>query len=307
LGTSPGRMHAEEVHTDEGLVRRLLGAQFPRWSELPIERVPSAGTDNALYRLGDEMVVRLPRIHWAVANVETEQRWLPTLAARLPLAIPVPLAKGMPSDDYPWPWSVHRWLPGEDATTAVVANLRQAAIDLAAFLTALQAIDPMGGPVASDHGLRGVPLVTRDGPTREAIAALRGMIDTDAATAAWESAVQAPAWDRAPVWFHGDVLPGNLLFEGGRLTGVIDFGGLGVGDPACDLMIAWNLFSGQSRDAFRATLGVDDATWARGRGHALSQAVIFIPYYLDTNPVGVATARRALHEVLAEHRRGEGG
>jgi aminoglycoside phosphotransferase (APT) family kinase protein len=300
-------MHAEEVHTDEALVRRLLGAQFPHWSELPIERVPSAGTDNALYRLGDEMVVRLPRIHWAVANVERELRWLPALAARLPLAIPVPLAKGLPTDDYPWPWSVHRWLHGEDGTRAAVTDLRQAASDLAGFLAALQAIDPRGGPVAIDQGLRGVPLATRDEPTREAIAALRGGIDADAATAAWESALQAPAWDRAPVWFHGDVLPGNLLFERGRLTGVIDFGGVGVGDPASDLKIAWNLFSGQSRDVFRKALDVDEATWARGRGHALSQALIFIPYYQDTNPVGVATARRALDEVLADHRRGEAG
>ncbi|MDP8947241.1 MAG: phosphotransferase, partial [Actinomycetota bacterium] len=146
-----------------------------------------------------------------------------------------------------------------------------------------------------------VPLAMRDTYTREAIAALRGMIDVGAVTAAWEAALRAPEWNRSPVWFHGDLLPGNLLVEGGRLSAVIDFGGLGVGDPACDLMIAWGLFSGESREVFRAALAVDDATWVRGRGCALSWALIFIPYYLDTNPVGVGSARRVLDEVLADH------
>jgi aminoglycoside phosphotransferase (APT) family kinase protein len=141
----------------------------------------------------------------------------------------------------------------------------------------------------------------RDTPTRKAISALQGILDNDAVTAAWEAALQAPEWNDAPVWFHGDMLPGNLLFERGRLKAVIDFGALGVGDPACDLMIAWNLFSGESRDVFRAALAVDDATWARGRGWALSQALIFIPYYLNSNPVGVGYARRAIEEALADH------
>jgi aminoglycoside phosphotransferase (APT) family kinase protein len=148
--------------------------------------------------------------------------------------------------------------------------------------------------------LRGLPLATREAPTREAIAALDGMYDAHALTAAWEAALQAPDWDRAPVWFHGDLLPGNLLVERGRLSAVIDFGGLGVGDPACDLMIAWGLFAGEGRNAFRTALAVDDATWARGRGHALSQALIFVPYYLNTNPVGVRNARRTIDAVLAD-------
>lgn len=298
---TPGKMHEDEVDTDAALVGRLLAAQFPQWADLPIERVRSAGTDNALYRLGDGMTVRLPRIGWAVGQVEKEHRWLPRLAPSLPLAIPVPLEKGKPGAGYPWHWSVYRWLAGENASIDRIADPRQAALDLAQFITALQGIDATGGPLAVDHNLRGVPLAMRDAATREAIGALDGMIDTDAATAAWEAALQAPAWDRAPVWFHGDLLPGNLLFERGRLSAVIDFGGLGVGDPACDLMIAWGLFSGASRDVFRAALTVDDATWARGRGHALSQALIFIPYYLDTNPVGVGNARRTIEEVLADY------
>jgi aminoglycoside phosphotransferase (APT) family kinase protein len=297
-------MHADEVDTDVSLVRRLIASQFPRWANLPIEPVSSAGTDNALYRLGGDMVVRLPRIRGAVGQVEKEHRWLPRFAPRLPLSVPAPLAKGEPDKGYPFPWSVYRWLEGENATMERVADPRRAATDLAGFVAALQRVDTTGGPLAVDHGLRGVPLATRDAETREAISSLSGMSDADAATAAWEADLRAPEWDLAPVWFHGDLLPGNLLFERGRLSAVIDFGGLGVGDPACDLMAAWGLFSGESREVFRAALAVDDATWARGRGHALSQAVIFIPYYLDTNPVGVANARHMLREVLADHERG---
>ena len=298
------KMHEDEVHTDAALVRRLLAAQFPQWADLPIEWVQSAGTDNALYRLGDDMAVRLPRIGWAVGQVDKEHRWLPRLAPSLPLAIPVPLEKGEPGAGYPWHWSVYRWLAGENATSERIADPRQAARDLAGFITALQGIDVTGGPLAVEHNLRGVPLAMRDAATREAIGALDGTIDADGATAAWEAALQAPEWDRAPVWFHGDLLPGNLLFERGRLSAVIDFGELGVGDPAPDLMIAWGLFSGASRDAFRGALAVDDATWARGRGHALSQALIFIPYYWETNPVGVGNARSTIEEVLADYASG---
>lgn len=295
-----GKMHADEVETDASLVRRLLAAQFPQWADLPIEPVPSAGTDNALYRLGNDLVVRLPRIHWAVGQVEKEHEWLPKLAPFLPLSLPAPLAMGQPGEGYPWRWSVYRWNPGESATLENITDACQAAMDMAQFITALQSIDTSGGPRAEKHNLRGVPLAKRDAPTRQAIAALDGRIDIGAVTEVWEAALHAPEWERAPVWFHGDLLPGNLLVEGGRIHAVIDFGGLGVGDPACDLMIAWALFSDESREVFRSALAVDEATWARGRGHALSQALIFIPYYLETNPVGVGNAWRTIQEVLAE-------
>ena len=296
------KMHKNEVETDASLVRRLLAAQFPQWTNLPIAPVPSAGTDNALYRLGDDMAVRLPRIDWAIGQVEKEHTWMPRLAPFLPLAVPVPLVKGQPGEGYPWQWSIYRWHKGQNVTLAGIADPTQAAIALAEFIIALQEIDTTGGPSAADHQLRGAPLTMRDTNTRKAIAALQGLIDVDAATAVWEAALQAPDWDRPPVWFHGDLLPGNLLFEHGRLSAVIDFGGLGVGDPACDLMIAWGLFSGHSRETFRATLGVDDATWARGRGQALSQAAIFIPYYLETNPIGVKNAQHMIDELLADFR-----
>jgi aminoglycoside phosphotransferase (APT) family kinase protein len=249
------------------------------------------------------MAMRLPRIEWATRQVEKEHEWLPRLAPHLPLAIPVPLAKGIPGEGYSWHWSISPWLEGENATIGRIADLRQAATDLARFVTALQRIDPGGGPPPGEHNFgRGVPLAQRDGRTREATEALDGMLDTEAVIAAWDAALQAPAWQGPPVWIHGDLSAGNLLAVQGRLSAVIDFGGLGVGDPACDLMVAWTLFSGESREAFRAALSVDDATWARGRGWALSWALIFIPYYLNTNPVGVSDARHTIDEVLADHR-----
>ena len=296
----PATMHADEIHTDVALVRRLVAAQFPAWAELPISAIDSTGTDHAIYRLGNEMAVRLPRIHWARGQAAKEAGWLPQLAPHLPLAVPVPLAHGQPAAGYPWEWSIYRWLPGTAATDAAITDWSQAAYDLAQFVAALQRCDPAGGPVAAEHELRGAPLATRDADTRSALAALAGMFDLAAMTQVWDTAVQAPAWDRAPVWFHGDLLPGNVLVEAGRVCAVIDFGGLGIGDPACDLMIAWSLFSGASRAAFRDALGMDAATWARGRGHALSQAALFIPYYLHSNPAGVSAAQRTIAAILSE-------
>ncbi len=300
-----GKMHDDEVDTDVSLVRRLLAAQFPQWADLPVEPVQSAGTDNALYRLGDNMVVRLPRISWAIEQVDKEQRWLPKLGPLLPLAIPVPLAKGKPSEGYPWHWSVYRWLEGENATIERIADPVQAAMELAQFIAALQQIDSTGGPPPGSHNFnRGVPLAIRDSPTRDAIATLRGTLDTDAAIAAWEAALQSPAWNSPPVWIHGDLQSGNLLAQQGRLSAVIDFGGLGVGDPACDLQVAWNFLSSETRAVLRSALSVDDATWARGRGWALSVGLIALPYYQDTNPILAGISRRAIDEVLAEHKRG---
>ncbi len=266
-----GKMHTDEVDTDVSLVGRLLAAQFPQWADLPIEPVHSAGTDNAIYRLGDDMAVRLPRVPGATAQVDKEHRWLPRLAPLLPLAIPVPLAKGAPGEGYPWHWSVYRWLAGENAVIGRIADPRQAATDLAQFIAALQRIDPTGGPPPGPHNFnRGQPLVRRDAFTRVGIASLPSTFDTAKVTAAWEVALQAPEWPGPPVWIHGDMQPGNLLVEQGQLSAVIDFGGLGVGDPACDLMIAWSLLSAAARDVFRAILPVDDATWARARGWVLS-------------------------------------
>jgi aminoglycoside phosphotransferase (APT) family kinase protein len=300
---SASKMHVDEVDVDVALVGRLLAAQFPQWADLAIAPVHSAGTDNAIYRLGSDMAVRLPRIERATGQVDKEHQWLPRLAPHLPLAIPAPRALGTPGEGYPWQWSVYQWLEGETATIERIADLYEAARDLAHFVAALQRIDPVGGPLPGVHNsFRGVPLSTRDAQTRAAIASLDGMLDTGAVTAAWDGALQAPAWHGPPVWIHGDLSPLNLLVQRGRLSAVIDFGCLGVGDPACDLQVAWNLLSAQTRDVFRAALPVDDATWTRGRGWALSVGLIALPYYQSTNPVLAGIARRAIEEALADQK-----
>ena len=299
---STGKMHIDEVNVDVSLVSRLLAVQFPHWADLPIEPVHSAGTDNAIFRIGDEMSVRLPRILNASGQVDKEDQWLPKLAPHLPLAIPVPLAIGIPGEGYPWQWSVYNWLEGENATIEHIADPYRAALDLAHFISALQRVDPTGGPPPSSYNsFRGEPLATRDTETRSAIASLDDLLDTEAATAAWEAALQVPAWDSPPVWIHGDLSPLNLLVKHGQISAVIDFGCLGVGDPACDLQIAWNLFSVQTRDVFRTALTIDDAMWARGRGWALSVGLIALPYYQNTNPVLAGISRRTIDEVLADH------
>ena len=296
------RMHDAEIAIDAALVRRLLAAQFPHWADLAIAPVVSDGTDNAMYRLGHDRTVRLPRIHWAVGAVEKEQAWLPKLAPHLPLAIPLPLAQGAPGEGYPWPWSVCRWLDGANAAQVRLADRNAAANALAEFLLALQRLDATGGPSPGRHNSgRGVPLALRDTITREAIQAASGLIDAPAATAAWERDMAASPWTGQPVWIHGDLSAANLLVTDGRLSAVIDFGCLGVGDPACDLMIAWSLFGGASREAFRTAMAADDAAWARGRGWALSCALVALPYYLERNPAIAASARHVIGEVLADH------
>ncbi len=297
-----GKMHADEVDTDASLVRRLLADQFPPWADLPIEPVESSGTDNAIYRLGEDMAVRLPRIPGGTGTIDKELRWLPELAPMLPVAISQPLAKGSPGHGYPWHWSVHRWLDGESVNVERMADPVGLGQDLGGFVAAMQRIDAAEAPMAGRDGSRGLPLAQRDAATREAVAQLDGVIDSPAVTAAWDAAVRAPTWRRRGVWIHGDLLSGNVLVDGsGRLSAVIDFGCMVVGDPACDVMAAWTLFPAEGREAFRSALEVDDATWARGRGWALSFALIALPYYMDTNPVFVRDARHVIREVLADH------
>lgn len=300
--TARKKLHADEITTDATLVRQLLAAQFPQWAELAIEPVASAGTENAIYRLGDDMAVRLPLRPKPPEQVDKLDRWLPVLAPQLPLPIPEPLAKGEPAEGYPCAWSVCRWLDGEEAAFERLEDPVEAARTLAGFVRTLVTIDPTDGPPPGKHNFwRGVPLADRDGSTRDAIAQCEGLIDTDAVTAAWETDLHAPVWDEPPVWIHGDIDPGNLLVVDGRLSAVIDWGGLAVGDPCYELQPAWNLFRGESRDAYRKALAFDDATWRRGRGFALSTALLALPYYLHTNPVIVKMARYMIDEVLADH------
>jgi aminoglycoside phosphotransferase (APT) family kinase protein len=289
-------MHADEIHVDDELVRSLVDAQLPQWADLPLRRVSSTGTDNAIYRLGDELGVRVPRIHWAVAQIAKEHEWLPRLAPHLPAAVPEPVATGAPGLDYPYPWLVYRWLDGEDALAGAVADWGSLAREVAAFVDALRRVDPAGGPPARG---RGGPLAPHDADARRAIRALDGEIDVDRALAVWEAALAADPWTGPPVWVHGDLLPGNIVVDGGRLVGVIDWSAAGVGDPACEAMLAWSL-PPDACAVYRAALAFDDPTWARARGRALLQAAMFIPYYAETIPDGVAAARRRLDAVLAD-------
>jgi aminoglycoside phosphotransferase (APT) family kinase protein len=294
------------------LVASLVAAQFPQWADLPVRPVELDGWDNTTYHLGEEMSVRLPSADRYTLQVDKEHRWLPILARRLPLPIPEPLVKGVPGCGFPRPWSVYRWLEGEPATVERIANLVEFAAELAGFLDALYRIDPSGGPPPGMHNFfRGGPLTTYDAETRNAIADLGDEIDTDGAREVWEAALGA-TWYGSPVWVHGDVGASNLLVDKGRLSAVIDFGGLAVGDPACDVTIAWTFFSGQSREAFRARLPVDGATWARGRGWALWKALITLVPALkegrdEADVAGLRMgwrhgARQVIEELLAEHR-----
>jgi len=291
---------------DPALARRLVAAQFPRWAHLPVRAVSRQGWDNRTFRLGDELSVRLPSARYYEASIDKEQRWLPRLAPHLPLPIPVPLEMGAPGEGYPWRWSVNRWLDGETADAAAIADRTRFAIDLAAFLTALHRIDAADGPPAGPHSFwRGGPLATYDAETRTALAELSDRIDSGAAMDVWTAALSAD-WRGAPVWVHGDLAPGNLLVGDGRLRGVIDFGQTCVGDPACDLAVAWTFFDGDSRAAFRADLTLDAGTWARGRGWTLWKALIVLAGLPGANPTGADACHRIIGDVLADHR-GERG
>jgi len=256
------------------LVRRLIGTQFPEWSDLEVVPVELDGWDNATFRLGDTLSVRLPTGEGYAAQVAVEAEWLPRLAPRLPLPIPELIAVGRPDETFPWPWSVRRWLSGSPATVGQVDDFEQLAVGLARFLTALQRIDPSGGPPpGARNGFRGGDLAVYADETDAAISQLAGEVDADRARATWRQAMAAP-WNGSAVWLHGDISGSNLLVADDRLRAVIDFGCVAVGDPACDLAIAWTSFTGDSRRTFRRHMALDEAMWARARGWALWKALI---------------------------------
>ncbi|MEV5962745.1 aminoglycoside phosphotransferase family protein [Kribbella sp. NPDC051952] len=293
-------MNPDEVGISEGLVRGLIGSQFPEWAQLPLVEVRSAGTDNAMFRLGDAMAVRLPRLDRAAEMVARELRCLPLLAPQLPLAIPVPLAAGTPEGEFPYPWSVYRWLAGEDLATRTDLDLGDVGGRLGEFIAVLRRIETAGGLDSP----RASPVDARDDDVvRATIRQLseEGSLDGDAAIAVWESALAAPSWNRPPVWIHGDLFPSNLLAELGRLTAVIDFGLVGLGDPATDMLPAWTLLTARSRELFRAAADVDDATWTRGRGWALNAGLGAVRVYRKTNPVLAAAGQHALDQLVADH------
>lgn len=294
------------------VVARLVATQFPQWAGLPVVPVALDGWDNTTFRLGDELSVRLPSADVYVAEIEKEHLWLPRLAPQLPLPIPEPVALGRPGAGFPRPWSIYRWIEGDHATVERVSDLTTFAADLALFLSALYAIDAAGGPAPGAHSFfRGGPIDMLDGQSRSSIAELAEDIDAAGASEVWDAALDS-AWDPPPVWVHGDVTASNLLVAEGRLRAVIDFGCAAVGDPACDLVMAWTFFTGESADAFRSALPLDDSTWARARGWALWKALRTLVHDKEERGGADAAARRfgwrigareIVDVVLADHRR----
>jgi aminoglycoside phosphotransferase (APT) family kinase protein len=290
------KMHDNEFEISESLVRKLVDNQFPEWKELALNPIPSNGTDNKLYLLGSKMIVRLPKIDWAVDAVEKECHFLPLLAPLLPFEVPVPLGKGEPIEEYQSSWSIYPWLKGENPIVGSILYPDLLANDLGRFIKELHSIDILNGPTT----FRGLPLQDRDAATKAAINELGKTINTPLVELAWQNALDAPVWKNPPVWIHGDLISGNLLLVNDRLSAVIDFGAMGMGDPACDLIVAWNLLPAGERNIFRDALNVDDATWARGRGWALSVSLIQLPYYQTKSPFIAANARHVIDEILQE-------
>ena len=300
--TGVPKLHDDEVAIDSALVERLLAEQFPQWAGLPARVVERSGTDNVTFRVGDELAVRLPRTVRNQGQVEKDLAWMPRLAPHVSLPIPEPLELGRPSEDYPFTWGVYRWLPGAPFVPESVDVVR-AARDLAAFVRTLREVDTTDAPVPDgDPFTRGTPLAPRDVMFREALDQLKEHFDTGLLTAAWEESLGADTWDGVPRWIHGDLMSGNLLVADGKLSAVIDFGTASAADPAGDVLPAWWLFEGESRAAYRDALEIDDATWLRARGWALSLVVVAIPYYLDRRPGTLADGQESVADILTDFR-----
>lgn len=294
------KLHKDEVDIDLSLVKNLINEQFPYWAGHPIEVVDNSGTDNIMFRLGAEFSVRMPRKADAESAIHKECKWLPMFAPNLPLAIPEPIGIGTANQEYPFSWSICKWLNGENASLDKIEDPFEMAKDLAAFITALQAIDPSNGPLPKHPLHRGAALLGRDKVTRSSIKELEGLIDTKKALEIWEEALDLPSQDQVPVWIHGDLHYGNLLAHEGKLSAVIDFGAMRLGDPACDLMTAWNLFDSEIRKTFRTALKVDEATWIRGKAWSLSVAVHALPYYKNSYPFLADLSRYTIQQVLSD-------
>ncbi len=275
------RMHKDEIEVDEHLVRDLLRSQMPDLAQLPLAIVEPWGTDNAIWRLGTELVVRLPRIHWAAGQVELEAQWLPRLAPHIPVALPEPVGIGRPTNDYPFRWAVHRWISGEGAALERMGDPVTFAVDLAKIVQMLERVSTTGAPPATN---RARPLAEYDETTRVMIERASHLIDAGAALDVWDEALAAAPHMGPPVWVQGD-LEGNCIVREGRLCGIVDWGSACAGDPAVDVQVVWSpLFTMDSRRAFLDALEVDDATLARSRGAAINQACSALPYYLHTYP-----------------------
>lgn len=292
--------HTNKTHIDIPLIQKLITTQFPQWAHLPIKAVEPGGWDNRTFRLGEHMSIRLPSAEEYASKIEKEYYWLPKLAPLLPLLVPTPIALGKPTQEFPFPWSIYQWIDGETASINNVPDLCQCAANLAQFLLALQKINPTGGPLAGPHNFyRGGDLKIYDTETQQAIKKLEYHIDTNTIKKIWNNAISS-SWQKPPVWVHGDIAPTNLLVNKGKLIAIIDFGGLGIGDPACDYAIAWTFFTKESRDTFRKALAVDDATWERARGWALWKALIIYAQLPGTNHLEIGKSQQIINEIIID-------
>ncbi|TQM57364.1 aminoglycoside phosphotransferase family protein [Humibacillus xanthopallidus] len=292
-------MHANQIEVTAETATRLVREQFPRWADLPVCEVTSHGTVNAIFRVGTDLVARLP-----LEGGDLEARRIELLhemdaARRLlsvsPVAAPEPVALGEPGAGYPLPWSVYRWVPGSVADDTDVADSRRFAAQLAGFVAAVRSLPTEGRTFRGSR--RGGRLTQHDDYVRRGLHRSTGLIDTVGLAALWEQLRSTPR-TCADTWTHGDLMPGNLLVRDGGLTGVIDVGQLAVADPALDLQPAWNLFTPRARAAFRDALACEDAEWDRGKGWAFAQAIGCLWYYRETNPVMSRTAHRTLQALL---------
>ncbi len=289
-------MHDDEVLVDEGDVRRLLGAQHPQWADLPLRRLPPLGTDNQLFRLGDELLVRLPRIPGPAGTVAFEHAWLPLIAPHLPLPIPAPLALGEPGEGYPFPWTVVPWIEGATPSPSTY-DPEEWAVSLGSFVRACRSVPALDGPVTTEG--RGGPLAAMDEWVRRWTArADPAEVSRDAVLAVWDDALAAPAYDGEPRWFHGDLHEGNLLVRDDALAAVIDWGCAGRGDPAIELNAMWGSLPPSVAELYRDTVGLDEAAYRRARGFALAPAISGWTYYRDTAPhmsqLGLRTVRQLI-------------
>lgn len=291
-------MSKDQIIINERLVQNLLASQFPEWKGLPIKSVSHQGWDNRTFRLGEDILVRIPSSQEYISQVEKEQLWLPKLAPHLPYPIPVPIALGKPDNGYPWKWSIYKWLTGESALYALIDNLEIFATDLAHFIYTLHQVNTLGGPVPGlDNFYRGGSLLNYDAETRKAISFLHGRIDQKAILDLWEKAISTK-YAGHPVWVHGDISPGNLLVSGGQLSAVIDFGQLAIGDPACDLMITWTLFYGKSRETFIQSLPLEQDIWIRAKAWTLWKALIIAAGITESNIIEQQKAFKLIAEVM---------
>ncbi len=291
--------NAEHLPVSVSLAKALVTSQFPKWSKLEICPIPSSGTDNTIFRLGENMCLRLPKTMHTEKNLKKEHAWLPKLTP-LSLQTPKPLAIGTPEKGYPCSWCIYSWIDGNTVVANYLSDDHRAAKDIGKFINSLQLVDTEGGPKSGPHNnYRGVPLIDRNQLTREAIQKLNAEFETNALNNLWDAALDVPTWANAPVWLHGDIHSGNMLTQNGRLNAMIDFGLSGVGDPACDLMVGWTQFHPEARNTFHKFIKADDDTWERGKGWALSWAVIALAHYNRSNSFLASMSRNTINQLVS--------